>query len=812
MNPLKRLFNRRQSQQTPQKNSISNDFLRRGSVKSNNTIQLDKQLDPDLEISGWFWAALNIRTNTFAEFCEDNLITEAKNKTEQIHPYLKLVKDKNTKPEFEFWHDLLMDYDIYGDAYVFVLRRVVYNDEKVNGKRSIYHIGRPTAIEALDSKHVTTYKDSYGNVLGYKEWIDATHYREFLPEQVIHIRNLHPLNHQSPYSIFDACKDYQYTLSKSAKFAQSALLNNMNTPGILSTDEILNDEEYDNLVSRVNGHEPGKVIISDGTGQLHYSPISQDIDKSALPSLSEISRQTIFAVTGTSKTVLGIEESGVTRQTSKAQLEKFTSITIHPLARKFISAFNFDYRKFYSEEYDISGIKIETKAIFDADETIAQFNAQKMLFDDVTEITYSGYTKESAEDFMYGNIPFTSLQEETKTEDFVDEQESVDDSQDFSSESLPEDTGETESEEMVNPSSEENKNTEITLENQQSELNHTHSDDYINKALRLHTNEQGEIDDYGKEIQTKVDRAKNSLLNEIRGAQLQAIKNAVIRIDNSFTEKDIHTKEQRESVYNRIYKALKKYWMFIIPLVGRERLIEDEVDTGFKADVNLLGIKSVNDFLKEQSKKAAESHTQTIYNTILDAANKGEERVIKKEFVKEYLDKFSPNNWFKTKPTSRQVTSKLNNPKFVSDNEELYNSVREKIEQGLNKTEIQKAIRSEYLNLSKKRANILVGNEMARSINSSQFLADLNFLKKIGKLDKAYKRLVSSTGHPCAVCQALIDKGDIPFEENFLDLGETISVKDGDKTVVFNCNYENIESGTLHTNCHCSYMLILKED
>lgn len=812
MNPIQRIFNSfRRTPQQPQKNSISNDFLRRGNEKAKNTLLIDKKLNPELEVSGWFFAALNIRTNTFAEFNEDNIITESNiDNPDVIHPYIKLLKDHCNVSEFDFWHDLLMDYDIYGDAFIFLLRRVVYNDDKTfyRGRRKIYHIGLPTSIEALDTKNVRILKDTLGNVVGYREWVDTTHYREFLPEQVIHVRNKNPLNHKEAYSIFDACRDYQYTLSKGSEFAQNALVNNINTPGILSTDEVLNDEEYDNLLSRINGHEPGKIIVSDGTGQLHYSPIGQDIDKASLPSLTDISRETIFAVTGTSKTILGIEESGVTRQTSLAQLKKFTNTTIAPLTRKFISAMNFDYRMFYPDTYNQTKIKIEKKDIYDPEETTEQFNAQKLLFDDVTEIVYSGYTKESAEDFMYGNIPYTALElDESDANDIEEEQESISgDGPDSNPQSSPEDTGETKPEEDIDNTSE----NSLKVENQQTL--HTHDDyDYIDKALRLHTNSLGELDENGKAIKLKIEGARKNLLKEVRKAQLEAIQNSVIKIGNSFSESDITTKSQKESIYNRIYKSLKKYWMFIIPLLGRERLEEDQQSTKLQANVNLLGIKSVNDYIKEQSEKAAESHTNTIYKTITDAANKAEEKVIKKEFAKEYLQSFKPSNWFKTKPTQKSVISKLSNPKFVSDNEELYNSVREKINQGLNRNEIQKAIREEYVNLSRTRANILVNNEMNRSINSTQYLADFNFLKKVGKLNNAYKQLVSSTGNPCPICKALIDKGEIPFTENYLDLGDSITVKDGNKTTVFNCNYENIESGCVHCNCKCFSRLIIKD-
>ena len=99
---------------------------------------------------------------------------------------------------------------------------------------------------------------------------------------------------------------------------------------------------------------------------------------------------------------------------------------------------------------------------------------------------------------------------------------------------------------------------------------------------------------------------------------------------------------------------------------------------------------------------------------------------------------------------------------------------------------------------------------MARSITSSQYIADYELLRKTNMLDKAYKRLVSSTGDPCPVCQALIDKGDIPFTEPFMNLGDTIQVENDGKVTTFTCNYETIESGVVHCNCKCEYQLIIK--
>ena len=828
MNPFKKIasvFKRTPNNlQTQTTNSIANDFLRRGNFKARQDVQLDQKFNPEMTVNGWMYAALNTRSDAFGEFCEENIVSESEKQENPYHPYLKLIEESKEIPEYEFWKKAISNYDNYGLIYFFVLRRVVKNTDG-----SIKHIGIPTKINILNSSKIIPLTHD-GKIVGYREQVDATHKREFAPEQIIRVINPHPRNQDEPYSIYEAAKDYQYTINKGTEFAQNALINNINTPGILSTSEVLNDEEYDNLISRINSHEPGKAIVTDGTGNLTYTSISQSLDQAALPTLTELSRQTIFAVTGTSKTILGIEESGVTRDTSKVQDKKFIKRTIAPVAKRVISAFNFDYRVRYPELYKQDGVKMVIKSIYDPVETSEQFDVQKKLFDDITEIIYSGYTKESAEKFMYGDISFTDLELDAEdAQDIEGEQEDIN-----NPENQP--TGEEPTEE----NSEENDGSEKTLqhihvENQESEMhNHTSSDNYYMKALKLHVNEQGELDEYGKSIENKINQAKNNLLKEIRTIQLQAIRESSSKLSvNAFDYEDIRTEEQEDTIYNKIKNALRKYWFLILPLVGKERVIEDknsikiskEDNPGLteeeiqekneeikKAEVNLLGTKKVKDYIEQVSEKAAKSHTNTIYKTILDAVNKAENKILKNLFAKEYVEQFKQgeDKWFKSKPTEKQVKSKLGNQNFIKDNQSLYDSVRKKIEEGFSREEIQRAIRKEYVDLSRTRANILVGNEMARSITSSQYVADYELLRKTNMLDKAYKRLVSSTGDPCPVCKALIDKGDIPFTDPFLELGDTIQVENDGKTTTFTCNYETIESGVVHCNCHCDYQLIIK--
>ncbi len=792
-------------------NSIANDFLRRGAVKALNRIRQDKKYDPEATIRGYLYAALNYRKENFAAYAEDNITSEDKFSQGLVHPYLNLIENSKTEDVYEFWRDIINDYDMRGEAYIFLLRRVVYKEKKQDGKRrEVEHIGLPTAIEQLDAQTMEILRNGEQEIIGYRQHVDATHIREFLPEQIIRVYNKHPLDVRKTLSIFDACKDYQYTINKGSEYAQATLLNNTNTPGILSTETQLTDEEYDNLVARINGHEAGKLMVTDGVSKLNFTPIATNLDTVALPDLTDVNRQTIFAVTGTSKTVLGIEESGTTRDTAKVQEAKFNKKTIRPLVKRFISALNFDFRVNYPERFKSTGVKLVLKNAVDPAEDAERYNTQKALFDSTLEIVYSGYSKETAQAFMNGEIDFTELKLDGSDNEEISDEEDAGNNPSDDTDNPKDSDG---SDDTENNGLSEEDLEKIDIENQGTHIhNDTITDDYVDKALRKHFINE-ELSEYGRLIKTQSLKAKDDLLKEIRRIQLDAIKDANTQLAvNSFEKKDITTKEKEEDIFKRLFNAFKKYWMFIVPLIGRERLAEDREDLGLDANINLMGTKAVQDYIKDMATREAESHTKTILDSIVEAANKGFTKAVNDLFADKYLENYKQgeDKWFKVKPSKSDVKSKLKNEAFLSDNEKLYKWVQDRIQEGYNRQQIQRMVRNEYVNLSRKRANLIVGNEMAKAVNSSQFMADYELLKATNNLDKAYKRLVSSTGDPCPICAEIINRGDIPFTENFVNLGDQIQATKDGKTHVMIFNYENIRDGVVHPNCHCSYQLIIK--
>lgn len=801
------------NQTTPTtQNSIANDFLRRGAVKALQRLDQDKKYDPEATIRGYLYAALNFRKENFAEYAEDNIVCEDLHHEGLRHPYLELIENSKVEDEYEFWRDLINDYDMLGEAYIFLLRRVVYDENIEPGQKpTVEHIGMPTAIEQLDAKNMVILRNGNNQIVGYRERLDSNHVRDFLPEQIIRIYNKHPLNPDNVLSIFDACKDYQYTINKGSEFAQSALLNNTNTPGIVSTETTMTQEEYDNLVARLNGHEPGKWIVTDGASKLNYTPMSQDLDSIALPDLTEVNRQTIFAVTGTSKTVLGIEESGTTRDTAKVQEAKFLKHTIRPLVKRFISALNYDYRVSYPDRYATQQLKLVLKNGSDPDEDLQLYQAQKALFDDTLGIVYSGYNAETAEAFMNGELNFTELKtDSTNAEEIETDQETA-----VAQTDKDQDDDEPADEGSSGDGLTEQQLEMVDIENQATHVHDdTITDDYVDKALNQYFN-NGELSEYGKLIKAKTLKAKNDLLKTVRKIQLDAIKNANIHLEvNNFKLEDISNESEKNDLYKRLFNAFKKYWLFMTSTIGRERLTEQKTILGLDADVNLLGTRAVQDYIKDTANREAHSHIDTIYNSILEASNKAFTKASNDLFAEEYLKNYKQgeDKWFKHKPTKTDIKTKLKNEQFKRDFNELYSYVQTQIQNGYNRAQIQRAVRKEYVDLSRKRANVLVGNEMAKAINSSQFMADYELLRVTNNLDRAYKRLNSSTGDPCPICQEIISKGDIPFTENFVNLGDSIqATKPDGQTQVMIFNYEPIRDGVVHPNCHCSYQLVLKE-
>ena len=741
---------------------LSQEYFRRGNQIAVENLLKDKEVNNTDLYSGYLFSALELRKNSFADFAEANIITKTENANikDPYHPYLRLIEESTTITEYQFWLDLFTDLDMKGECFIFLLRRVVYDTDE-NGNKIVTHIGLPTSIEVLDANHIVKLTSKTGKVLGYEEWVDDTHKRVFAPEQVIHIWNKNPFNKKTPYSIFQAAKDFQYTLNKGTNYTQAALANNSNTPGILSTDEVLTDSEYDNLIARINGHEAGKIIVTDGAGKLNYTAMNQSLDSTALEGITDVSRQVIFAVTGTSKTMLGIEESGTTRETSRVQYDKFIQKTITPVVKRIVSTLNFDYRTKYPEKYESDKLELVIKQDVDAETSKERYDAQKQFYDDVLEIVYAGYTVKSAEAYMNGEINFSDLVIDTpnlpsievpsgrQDEGFQDDTDDAENSDNQDSQTNSEiKTNQLFSLEKLNEITRSD-NVEIEyLENH----NHHHEqsleewiDDFLLKDYKVE-NKQTE---YGKSVSAKLKGSYNNLLKDIREFDLETLKET--KAFNSIGVGDLRSQEEEDNAIHKLANIIRKYLKALVGIVSNERKYLDKKQWDLNGNVNLLGDKDVLFMITFLALNISKSHVKTIYKDLVTTANKAE----------------------------------------MSEDEQAK----------------EEALYALHNRIVKQRAETVAENIFIHAIGMGNFFTD-DYLTKInGKEKYAYKKLVNNYPDPCEICQQYLNKGPIPLWQNYTADGV---VDNGlSQRELLTKNKFPVMWGALHPNCRCVYELVL---
>lgn len=746
---------------------LSQEYFRRGNQIAAQNLLREKTRDNEDLFRGYLFSALELRKNSFADFAENNIITDSENPNIEnpYHPYLKLIEESTLTTEYQFWLDLMTDLDMKGECFIFLLRRVVYNKDS-NGKQYVEHIGFPTGIEALDATRVVKLRDGLGRIVGYEEWIDSTHKRTFVPEQVVHIWNKNPFHKDQPYSIFDAAKDFQYTLNKGTNFTQAALANNSNTPGILSTDQVLNDAEYDNLISRINGHEAGKVIVTDGAGKLNFTAISQDLNGTALDGITDVSRQTIFAITGTSKTMLGIEESGTTRETSRVQYSKFIQRTISPVAKRICSALNFDYRTKYPEKYNSEKMFLVIRNDGDSQSALEKYTAQKQFYDSVMEITYSGYTLKSAEDFMNGEIAISDLEIDST---LLQETEKPDE-EDTQGSSNPKTSTKTSTETPTGNSNifSLSELSRLAGESEtkffeQCEHNHHHEqslEEWIDNALLKEYIVENKQTKYGAELSSKLKGIYRRLLNNIRKSDLEILKKT--KAFNAISPSDLRTLKQEQEAIEKTTELIKASMKQILSSVSGERKYRDRKEWDLKGNVNLLGEKDVITTLNYVAQKAAESHVKTLYKDLSSSLN---------NLVENDLSELS------------EVSQKDKDIALFK----LYNKI------------------------SNQRAEVFAENAFMHAVGMGNFFTDALLVKINGVERLAYKQLTTTYLDPCEECQYWLHEGPIPLWQSYgetreddLDLSKGIEklVEGGDFPLLW---------GVFHPNCRCVYELFIDD-
>ena len=795
-----------------------NDFLRYGSKTETlyPTWSQVKMSDRDM-YKGYSYAAIQRRANGVADIALNYIRTSVNDKTlesftEQqetpVHPYLKLIQESTSFTEKEFWTTISIYLDLAGRYYLGCVRKQGRANSSLPSVLS--DVKKFVLLNPYEVNRVIN--PNTGEVSGYIEHKPDGRERIWDNYQIIELRELNPFDWTQFYSVTDAAKENIFTLKQSGDYTAKSLDGNLKTPGIIATDIQLSPEEFADFRARIVNSREGEPIFANGGGHITWEPMNVDLDKSALSSVNEMNRTELFSAMGMSKTSMGIEESGTTRETARVQNENAATKTYKPRVDFIVGCLTKDYKQKYPREFKLTGYDMYVDSVVEADydTEIKAVQLRQAQSDLANALIQQGYTPEVSAQYVQGEIELGDLvaSEKNEVQSPVEEQTQPANPLEVSAqtpiEPLQGDSGSN----MGDESSTEQSGLTGDASGQESE-NSIVVNNSITDELDLDNYNPADLDE---KQANELNEAYEKFLTNVRKVERQIINESSSQlIQNNFTESDFLDGEKKESFVDRLVNFYKQYWWIAFPLFAN--ILTNKRNNEFGARHEFVVTNDIENTLDQTAKEVSEGHVNTIIKDVVLTANKVYDELTTNEAVKlikqDYVE--HPNNYveyFVTTPTDKEILNAIRNTDILSQNERIYRTARQLALQGGSRQNIAKAIRERYQHISETRATTIARNETSRIFTQSQYDADFQFLNSIGKLRKKKKRLISRTGHPCEICQAIIDQGPIPFTQNFLDKCQSIEV--ADKT--FTANYEAIGSGVVHVNCNCRYELVFDNE
>lgn len=392
---------------SPTKNSMSlpNQFLKYGNKRMDYDGTQVVMRDEDL-YTGYGYAAIKLRANKVAHLAMENIRTEAENE-DAVHPYLELIYNSKLFSEFQFWRDISTFLDLEGVYYLMAIRNS--SPDRMGNVQEFKLLNPYNIRRVLDADQL--------EVVGYVETRKGL-VREIPKEMIIPMRELNPFSEDKPFSMADAASESQFTIKTAGDYTRHTLKNNINTPGILTTDVILPEEDFLQFTQRVKNNTKGEPLFGNGAGAITFESMNIDLSKSALKDVNEMNRQALFSIAGVSKTSMGIEESGTTRDTSRVQKEINIEDHILPRIQLIVDALNLDYVNSYGQTNSVF-IVVDNPMATDHEADLSETEVKKSQYDLYIGMINRGYEPELAAQFIKGEIDLDQLGEPTN-EQFVD--------------------------------------------------------------------------------------------------------------------------------------------------------------------------------------------------------------------------------------------------------------------------------------------------------------------------------------------------------------------------------------------------------
>lgn len=669
--------------------NLARDYLRYGNKKMSPDWTQVVMEDRDL-YTGYAYAAIRNRANKVARIAGKDIRTTAT--TEGfVHPYLDTIEQSPSFTDTQFWYDISTYLDLEGVYYLMAIRAVDAVNQRV-GNIQEFKLLNPYNIRRVLAK------DSLA-VSGYVETRNG-YIREIPAEMIIEIRELNPFDENTPYAMTDAAKEAQFTLKTAGDFTRNSLKHNINAPGLISTDVILEEKEFINFTDRIKNHTKGEPIFGNGSGTITWESMNVELSKAALKDINEMNREALFAVSGVSKTIMNIEQSGVTRESSKVQKDLSVEDHILPRIQLIIDALNQDYRNHYAEyQSNQAKIIVDNPVATDHDAEMKENEVKKGEFDLYEQLLAAGYDPELAGKYVCGDIDIEMLGEPTNE-----------------------------------PTA-----TPATPPAQQ------------NLAIEENTFREDEREGV---VTQQEGMLKNAVVNTEEQLVVSAMSRVSRIVKNDIKENELITKRDKKTAVDELVAILTGFYGIMFNFIGKQTMRNR---IGQYALIGQFGIdKGSNAYIKSIAKKVAESHVDTV-------------------------------------------------------SQDIFNVAREAALKGLSVPQIEALIKEKYnKTIVENRAKVIARTETNRAFTRAQYEADRQFIQQNNLEGRVYKVWHTRSSNPCPFCLSLEAEGEIPFSENFRDLGEEVVVGEGKNRKVLDINFEALKAGNAHPNCSCEYELIIK--
>lgn len=726
--------------------------------------------------TGYMYAAVTRRANKVITLADENIKTKANKATtkrfkdseeELVHPYLKLIDESPTFDNDEFWREIQSFIDLRGEYYLYVLRGKAGNV-----------IGEPKEFKLLRPYEITVVRDGNNlEVIGYVETRDGV-YREIPPHMIIPMRAFNPLDRIKAYSMADAAMDAQFTLKEAAEQMQTTARRNRRYPGVIlfgGGEVALDTEQAANFKSRMRNKaaEDEPMFAGGKAGNIAWNDMQVDMRKSSLDMVTETQLNALIAVTGTSKTKLGIEQSGVTRDTADIQDDLFTGDHAIPAARLILSALNQDYKNSYPKDYKKYGYKMYVRSPLgdDKDTELKSVKVRKESFSLYLSMRAKGYSSDVSARFANGELDLTEIGEPTEEP----------------TQQVPQDgTGKPSG--QPTPAGAQDEDEDKDDDQSPPAAGASNSHDHSTDVLPVIRNDLSEQD------KAAVAQQEAVLLAAIVTVQEQVVEAVVSNVPTLTyeTQEVIITEEQEQAAVAALIAALVAFYAALLAVQGLVVMARRALEFGLPGSFAMDEL--VNQYIQATAESAAKSHLSTILDDIRQTVRETVERLVQEERKR------------------IQDDPQAGDP---SEEDDIYAFARRKAFEGVGQARIIRAIREKYgEGISKTRASTIARTESRRAFNRAQFEADRQFLAENDLTGRAYKKWVTRGPDPCVFCKQLAARPPIPFLEPFAKLGDVLTAsmekKDGTMSVrTMKVGFEDAIAGEIHPNGWCTYQLII---